>query len=990
MRHCLVVTLCATALLALSCVADDYVPRNTQRAGEEPPSPVEALYQLSLPPGFEATLFAHEPAVRQPIAMTLDSRGRLWVVESYSYEEWEERGEDRIVILEDIDQDGRHDKRTVFYDRGKHFAGIALGLGGVWVADAPNILFIPDKDRNDVPDGPPEVVLTGWTTEAEHNMVNGLCWGPDGWLYGRHGVLAWSNVGRPETPIDQREEVNCGIWRYHPGTKVFEHVVRGSTNPWGLDWDAEGELFMSGNVNGHLWHVIPGAYLERMHPTTRTPYVYERLTMFAEAPHYAATSHWKRDWNRGQIGRDGESALGGGHSHCGAMIYLGDQWPEDYRGKLFMCNTHGRRVNIDVLERKGSSFRGRYEGDFLLANQSWFRGVSLLYGPDGSVYVSDWTDDGECHDADGVHRTSGRIFQIRYGKPRSWKGDLQALRDEDLLGLLDHRNRWFPRQARRVLQQRAMSDRLEDGTPARIRERCSSDDANRRLQAIWAAHVTQCLDESMLLALTHDPSEAIRAWAVRLLADHTEPSAIAKARLEAMALKDDSARVRLYLASVAQRVGAPTTLLLGLASRGDDHEDPVLQRMLWYALEPALADAPNLIAPLARSASPFLVRLAARRLMEADLIELGGREALGAALAAGSATEALLEGTLTTLRKLDNPELPAGWEAMLAPLRDHEDTTIQGMAAELAVRFRHGPTLDAFLSMVASQATPMQERLSKWEALLAVPNAEVDAMAASVLREGPEVLRRALLPHLPQRAIPDWSEWVVSHWETLSGDEQAVAANVLCAHVDTCRLLLEAIGAQRVPRAALSATHAQQIGAMKDDDLNALLEEHWGSVRHSSVENEAAIQRYRDLIRTATREADHQRGRVLFQQNCAACHQLFGEGGTLGPDLTGSDRGNLDYLLQNIIDPSASVAADYRLTIATGKGGRVLSGALLERDRASLTIRTLIGEERMARSQLANMRTLKTSLMPEGILQSLADNDVLDLIAYLRHRAAAP
>ena len=269
-------------LLTVGWANDNYQPRNTQAMGQEPPSPIEALYQMSLPDGFEATLFAHEPAIRQPIAMTTDDRGRLWVVESYSYEEWEGRGEDRIVILEDTDDDGRHDKRTVFYEQGKHFAGIALGFGGVWIADAPNILFIPNKDLNDVPDGPPEIVLTGWTTKAEHNMVNGLDWGPDGWLYGRHGVLQWSRVGVPGTPKEEWLDVNCGIWRYHPKTKRLEHVVRGTTNPWGLDWDAHGELFMSGNVNGHLWHVIPGAFLERMHPTARTPYVYSRLPMFAD------------------------------------------------------------------------------------------------------------------------------------------------------------------------------------------------------------------------------------------------------------------------------------------------------------------------------------------------------------------------------------------------------------------------------------------------------------------------------------------------------------------------------------------------------------------------------------------------------------------------------------------------------------------------------------------------------------------------------------
>ena len=122
-----------------------------------------------------------------------------------------------------------------------------------------NLLFIPDKNGDDIPDGEPEVVLDGWTTEAKHNVFNGLKWGPDGWLYGCHGILATSHVGRPGTPDDKRVPLNCCIWRYHPTRKTFEVVCNGTTNPWGIDFNEYGEGFFTNCVIDHAFHMIPGA-----------------------------------------------------------------------------------------------------------------------------------------------------------------------------------------------------------------------------------------------------------------------------------------------------------------------------------------------------------------------------------------------------------------------------------------------------------------------------------------------------------------------------------------------------------------------------------------------------------------------------------------------------------------------------------------------------------------------------------------------------------
>src|SRR3954466_2270862 len=196
---------------------------DAQSTPVSPPStsatpPAQAPGKMTLPPGFRVSLFAGEPDVVQPIAFTTDDRGRLWVVEGLSYPKWHKEGEtgnDRVVIFEDTDGDGKFDKRTVFFDKGTNLSGIEVGFGGVWLCATPFLQFIPDRDGDDKPDAPqPEVVLDGWNlAEAGHNVFNGLTWGPDGWLYGMNGIQSYSIVGTPETPENQRQHLDCGVWR---------------------------------------------------------------------------------------------------------------------------------------------------------------------------------------------------------------------------------------------------------------------------------------------------------------------------------------------------------------------------------------------------------------------------------------------------------------------------------------------------------------------------------------------------------------------------------------------------------------------------------------------------------------------------------------------------------------------------------------------------------------------------------------------------------
>ncbi|MDA1141858.1 MAG: hypothetical protein O3B01_25110 [Planctomycetota bacterium] len=590
---------------------------NSQNPEDVVISPSDAMSKMVLPEGFKVTLFAAEPHVRQPIAFELDDRGRLWVAECYSYarQGYLENVHDRIIILEDLDADGRFDRQKVFWDSGYQLTGLAYGFGGIWALIEGRLLFFADKDGDDQPDGDPAVHLDGFNTkDTMHNIVNGMLWGPDGWLYGRHGIQGTSRVGPPGTPDEQRVPLNCSIWRYHPTLKKFEVVTHGTTNPWGLDYDEHGQMFFTNNVIGHLWHVIPGASYQRMYGQDFNPYAFGLIEQSADHYHWDSEKKWTD--SRTAEGKHGE--LGGGHSHCGGMIYLGDNWPDQYRGRIFMGNTHGRRINQDRLERQGTSYAGKHEPDFMMANQPWFLGVEMEYGPDGAVYLSDWVDLGECHGRDGIHRTSGRIYRITYGDPKPVKMDVSKADDMTLLSLLKHKNEWFIRRARRLLQERAVSGNLTlEVAPALIRMLESEKDVRYRLRALWALHSIGKGNSELLLHLLDDKEEHLRAWAIKLLMEEENGSEEAATSFATLARSETSGLVRLHLASALQRLPFEKrwAIAAGLASHAEDADDRCQPLMIWYGIEPAILPSPKQALELARtSCIPLLRQYIARRL----------------------------------------------------------------------------------------------------------------------------------------------------------------------------------------------------------------------------------------------------------------------------------------------------------------------------------------------------------------------------------------
>jgi hypothetical protein len=331
--------------------------------------------------------------------------------------------------------------------------------------------------------------------------------------------------------------------------------------------------------------------------------------------------HFVGDWTEVRKGPNNNLEAGGGHAHVGAMVYLGDNWPDAYRNTLFTCNLHGNRVNNDVLERKGSGYVARHGKDFLLANDAWFRGLELQYGPDGGVYVTDWSDTGECHDIDEAIKTSGRIYKVTYGQPKPLHINVAKLSDPQLVELQLHKNDWQVRHARRVLQERAAAGKLSpDVRPALEKMLADHPDVTRKLRALWALHCIKAVDDASLARLLDHPSEYLRAWAVRLLVEDRKVAPEALEKFAKLATDDPSPYVRLHLASTLQRLPLDKRwpIAEALAARADDAQDPNLPLMVWYAIEPLVpTNKPRAAAMMAKVKIPVVREHIARRLAAA-------------------------------------------------------------------------------------------------------------------------------------------------------------------------------------------------------------------------------------------------------------------------------------------------------------------------------------------------------------------------------------
>jgi putative membrane-bound dehydrogenase-like protein len=957
-------------------------------------TPDEAVKRFKLPEGFSVRAVATEPMIRQPVSMSFDAQGRLWVLQYLQYPHYAglkpvkqdqylrtiydkvpeppphgPKGVDRLTICYDPDANGVFRKSKDFVTGLNIASGFCIGNGGVYVVQPPYLLFYPDKNEDDVPDGDPQVLLSGFGMDDTHSLANSLQWGPDGWLYGAAGSTSTCKIANPANPKEVIE-FQQGIWRYHPKTKRFELFSEGGGNTYGLDFDRNGQVIAGTNWGGFAClHQMQGAYYVKgfsKHGPLHNPYTYG---YFEHVPY---------------------TGFKGGHVTCGGVLYEADAYPEEYRGQYIAGNLLSSAIYWHKLEAVKSSFRAQHGGDLMTTDDNWFRPVDLMLGPDGCIYVADWYDKRAAHldPVDSWHKTSGRIYRIEYKSgPKYETFDLRKKTTAELAELLKHPNMWWRKEARRLIAER-------DGAGARatLRKWLLTEKGQLALESLWALSASGGWTEEDFEVVGEHPNEHVRAWMIRIIGDDETASEKTLQSFVRFAAAEKSFAVVAQLACSARRFTADQeyTLVNSLMGNTLLNDDPILAMLTWWALEDCnrrdTTDTVRFPYMNGKLAGFFNERVA-RRLMSGNITR--GTQRIGTLFelttGANDDIAPVLRGVATALQA--HPQ-----DAVLPALRGPLDQLLKQKPKDLLVlevlaRMKDAPARAALRGIVADEQSAEATRLRAVDLLRQVrdPRSE-DVFLELFARAKSDGLRAGLLGGLEAFDHESIGEKVLAGYATYSPAVKKRAIQTLLARPAWALLLLKQWEAGKLPKTDFTVDHARAAVKLEDRAVTAIVEKHFGKLAPATAgEKQARIGGLN--IALGKEKGDAARGKVLFTKHCAACHALHGEGGKVGPDLTTADRKNRMYLLANIVDPSGYIRPEYVMYSVLTKDDRKLSGIATDSAGESVTLVNVVNDQAVkatvAKADIAEMTPSPVSLMPEKALDTLTEPQVADLFAYL-------
>lgn len=954
-------------------------------------SPQEAVRRMRVPDGFQVKLAASEPEIRQPLSVSFDDRGRLWVIQYIQYpnpaglkavavdrylrtvyDKLPEppprgpKGADKITILEDPTGAGHYRKVRDFVTGLNLASGMCLGHGGVYVVQPPYLLFYPDRNGDDIPDGDPEVLLTGFGMEDAHAFANSLQWGPDGWLYGAQGSTVTAHI--------RGVTFQQGIWRYHPITREFELFAEGGGNTFGLDFDRFGNAIAGTNF-GHsvMLHQVQGAYYVKnfgKHGELQNPHAYG---YFDHVPY---------------------TGFKGGHVTCGGIIYEGGSFPQEFAHTYIAGNLLANALYWHTLQPKGSSFTARFGGDFLIANDTWFRPVDCLTGPDGSLFIADWYDKRANHvdPIDNWDKTNGRIYKVEANGTKPVKGlALSKLSSRELVGLLSHPNSWYPREARRIL-----AERRDPAVIPLLRQMIRDHRDLLALEALWALYVSGGFDDAVATTLLDHPNEHVRSWTVRLLGDAKKVSPAIASRLVQAAREDASCTVRSQLACSVKRLPGKDALPIvrELLRRAEDVNDPYIPLLLWWAVEDkAVSDRDQVLAlldgpdawrtPLIRG---FIVeRLGRRYLAEGTGTGLETCARLLAQAPGTAEVDLLVKGMDKALEGRQLKDVPAVLEQKITVLCGQRPADLN--LTRLALRLGNAAAYRRALETVTDPKAPAANRVALMEVLgqLGKPDC-VPALLRVLESSAPLPLRQAALSALQPFPEPRIAETVLTLYPQIPAGLRAKAQSLLFSRPRSTLAFLQAIDAGRVAAKEVTPDQLRRITLHQDKEIERLVEKHWGRFTPATAGQKLArIGNLNGPVLGRGFPGDAANGKLIFEKKCAVCHTLFGQGGKGGPDLTTADRKDRMFLLTSIVDPSAVIRKEYVAYVVTTTNGRLLTGLIAESTPKTVTLLDAKAERIvLSRDEIEEIRPTPQSLMPEGLLDDLEDQQIRDLFRYLQ------
>ena len=974
--------------------------------------PEEAAEKMTIAEGLQVTLFASEPEVRQPSFVKCDDRGRLWTIQYLQYpnpaglqrvkvDRWSRtvydrvpkppphgpRGADKITILEDTDGDGKADKVKDFVDGLNLVTGVAFGHGGVYVLNVPYLLFYPDRDRDDIPDSDPEVLLTGFGMEDAQSMSNHLTWGPDGWLYGVNGSTTTCNI--------RGIEFQQGLWRYHPLTKQFELFCEGGSNCYGVTFNENGEVFYSTN-GGPFVHGVQGGYFFKSfgkHGPLHNLYAY----------------HYFENLQRDQVP---------GGPPTGGTIYTGESFPERFRGKFIAGNFLGHTASYWSVEPKGSTVKATFGETILDSNDTWFGPTDVCQGPDGAIYVCDFHDQRTAHPDPDANwdKENGRIFKIQaVGYIPNQHQDVTQLSSDQLVDLLSSNNGWYVNRARCELARRRDTSIL-----SRLRKLAQqTENANLALQALWAHHVTAEIDETLAIELLNHPTEYVRYWTIRLLGDKKQVTDSVATKLIELAASEPSVIVRTQLAATAKRLPGHQGLAI-VKQLLDSHPKETDERakwLIWWAIEAhAIKDLERAVTIFSKadawknlSSRENALRLIRRYAAEGTtasyqacvvllntapeefqteanahlLLGLSERSSALAGIGQGGLFEQQAQSnqdeSVESARKYET--LTADLSRYIEQQWQPDESNISNL--ELALLAEHRTAYHQLLA-TAQDATNPAHQIAAVQLLEKYGQHDaVDLLLNIFLDSSSEDLKAACLATLANWEDKNIAETLLEKYQQSAAAIQSQIRSVLFTRPMSALQLLNYIEQEQIDPASIPIQELRRLAVHQNEEIDQLVRKHWGNVGPGTPEEKlATMRRYSNDLRAAA--GNPANGKQLFAKHCGICHQLHGEGNKIGPDLTTANRKDRTAMLGNVVDPSAVIRREYINFVVETSSGRILTGLLAAQDAASVTILDAQNKRiKIPRDEIEELVEAEVSLMPEKILAGLTPQELRDLFSYL-------
>ena len=972
-------------------------------ADDTPPTPAaEAVNKFKLRSDVAIDLMASEPVVEQPLYASWDSKGRMWVtmyrqyqfpagLKIVSYDQHlrakfdkvplppprGEKGADKITVFEDTDGDGFFDKHEDVIT-GLNIASAALhGMGRIWVLNPPYLLSYPDADFDAKPDGDPEVELSGFGLEDTHSVATSLQWGMDGWLYGANGSTTTGNVSSANTK-NVKWEGQC-IWRYHPKKKTFEIYAEGGGNTFSLDFDSKGRLFSGTNGASRGMHYEQGSYGIKgwgKHGPLTNPYAFG---WFEHMKHEGDNKRFPQAFT----------------------VYEGGLLGSAYEGRIIAPNALQNLVYVSERIADGSTFRTKDEEQLMTTTDRWFRPVWAGVGPDGGFYMADWYDTRLSHvsPVDDWHKTSGRIYRVRpaSGAPKLKAFDLSKASPEELLGYLSHTNEWFRKQAVLEIGWRNLAD-----LAPKLKAMLNSSQA---LEALWAldglfqAGAFGSMDAAVIVMNLHNhPDPVIRRWRMRLIPDWD--GGYTQHELEQWAKTEKNLEVRAQILATAKKLPAKTAL--PLLWSGDDSSalhDPSghLPLLAWWALESKAEKEREAVFAFLKSDTAFLKtaifrdhlaeKLAKRYALAggeenfqscADLLALTNDEALRGKFIAGIASA------------FEGAEMPKLTDSLTKALNDYMAKQ-SGGDLTLALRSGSKDALKKALKLLEDKKATNTARIAIAKTLAELGKQEAVMLMVGILKAtNPPSLKRGILQAAAKFDDNRIPEALLLGWEGQIAGDKALredALRVLAGRKEWAQILVSFVNDWKVPVKHFTIDIVRQLSLHKDADIDAAIDKHWKGLLATgpTPEKKREAERIKAVIKTGLGDAE--KGKQQFTARCFICHKIFNEGGTIGPDLTGYDRANVDFWLDNLFTPSLEIRAGFGAYIVKTKSGQLLTGLMDAQDANGIVIKDMANNKTaLKQADIEMMEASPISLMPEGLTTGMTDADLKDFFAYLMRK----